>query len=548
MTENAKTIKASDYGIVPGASVGKALAGLFGALSETRGEKTLVFDGGVYYIDSEELEAETAFITNTVGDGEFSAGETPHRVKFAFALKNIRDLTVEGNGAEFLLRGKATNAAIRNCENITLKDIEFDVEAPDMQELTAVKKGAFYVDFRPDAESRFKTENGRLVFYGKDYSADVIKAYRYSGYLACIRKETPETVKRGSHLFRFALKAKALGNGCVRVYYINTSKIREGDRYYIFKDRRDNVGIFIDSSKNVIFERLSQRFNYSLGIVAQNCENLTFHALDLSPSPKSGRKIASTADFLHICSCRGKVSVTDSNFDGACDDCMNVHGVHLKIKKIDGNTVTAEFMHPQTHGFNTLRDGDTVVFTDPSTLLEKGRAKVVSSRLTDEHRLEIITDSVSGAREGFCVENISACPRVEFKNNTATRIITRGLLMTTRGKVEIEGNRFVSTSMSGVLLSDDASSWYESGPCADVTIKDNIFDYCGENGVLIKPENSVHAGAVHKNIKIIGNEFKKCAKTCVWIKSSENIEIKGNAFGNENRLYTENCKNIEKDF
>ncbi len=540
--------KATDYKIKPNAAVGGELKELFSALSETPGEKTLIFDGGVYYIDASALEAETAFITNTVGDGEFSADETPHRVKFAFALKNIKDLTVEGNGAKFLLRGKATNAAIRNCENITLKDIEFDVEAPDMQELTAVKKGAFYVDFKVGGESRYTVENGSLIFHGEDYTVNAIKAYRYSGYLARIRRDSPDTVVRVGYLFRSAIKAKALENGLVRVYYFNNSDITEGDSYYVFNDRRDNVGIFIDSSKNVTFERLAQRFNYSLGIVAQNCEDLTFHELDLSPCEKSGRKIVSTADFLHICSCRGKVSVTDCNFDGACDDCMNVHGVHLKIMKIDGNVVTAKFMHPQTHGFNIMRDGDTVAFIDTATLLEKGFAKVLSSRLTDEYHLEITLDKTDGAQVGQCVENISACPQVEFKNNNAAHIITRGLLMTTRGKVEIEANRFVSTSMSGVLLSDDASSWYECGPCADVTIKDNVFEYCGENGVLIKPENKVHGGAVHKNIKIIGNRFGKYSGSCIQAKSSENIVIKGNSFADENRLSAENCDNIEKDF
>ena len=29
--------------------------------------------------------------------------------------------------------------------------------------------------------------------------------------------------------------------------------------------------------------------------------------------------------------------------------------------------------------------------------------------------------------------------------------------------------------MSGILLSDDASSWYESGMCKDVTISNNVF-------------------------------------------------------------------------
>ena len=147
------------------------------------------------------------------------------------------------------------------------------------------------------------------------------------------------------------------------------------------------------------------------------------------------------------------------------------------------------------------------------------------------------------------IEDVSACPDVTFTGNTATRIITRGLLLTTRGKVLVENNHFVSTTMSGILLSDDAESWYESGMCLDVTIRNNVFDYCGGNGVLILPENKVHEGAVHKNITIEGNEFKKCRNECFYIKSSSDIKIMNNKIGKVPQIIkTKDADNIIKDF
>ena len=96
-----------------------------------------------------------------------------------------------------------------------------------------------------------------------------------------------------------------------------------------------------------------------------------------------------------------------------------------------------------------------------------------------------------------------------------TNIITRSLLITTRGKVNIENNIFESTTMSDISLSDDAGSWYESGMCKDVTIKNNSFVYCGGTPILIKPENTVHSGAVHNNIRINGNSFKQYDNECI---------------------------------
>ena len=143
------------------------------------------------------------------------------------------------------------------------------------------------------------------------------------------------------------------------------------------------------------------------------------------------------------------------------------------------------------------------------------------------------------------IEDIDACPDVLFSGNTVERIITRGLLITTRGKTVVEKNHFKSCSMSGILISDDAASWYESGMCSDVTIKENVFDYCGENGVLIKPENTVHAGAVHKNITVTGNTFIKCEKACFNIKSASDITISNNTIeAAPEKLKQSNCENL----
>lgn len=541
-------INAADHKIIPEGSVGSALAALFNRLAEIDGEKTLVFESGNYYIDAAELEYETLYITNTVGDNEFGRGETPHRVRTALNLRNIKDLIIEGNGAKFIIRGTATNAALQHCENIEINDIELDVENPDMHEMTVIAKGRHYVDFQIDGISSYSVEGGKLYFHGVDYKTDALKKYRAAWHTGCVKKDTPNTIKRTHHLFLTAIKAKDLGNGTVRIYYLSNAQIDVGDRYYVFHNRRDNVGIFIDSCKNVTLNSVAQRFNYSLAIVAQNTENITLNRLDFSPDKKGGRLVASTADFIQICMCKGKVIVENSYFEGACDDCINVHGVHFKIKKIEANKLTVQFMHPQAHGFNPIHSGDEVAFINPATMLEYGRATVISSALINEYQLEIELDSAENAKLGYCIEDITMCPEVEFKNNVMTRIITRGILLTTRGKTLIEGNRFVSTSMSGILLSDDAASWYESGMCCDVTIRNNVFEHCADHAILIKPENSVHAGAVHRNIKIIGNDFKDYGETCINIKSSSDIEILGNTFAGDNRLSVKNCENIVKDF
>ena len=165
----------------------------------------------------------------------------------------------------------------------------------------------------------------------------------------------------------------------------------------------------------------------------------------------------------------------------------------------------------------------------------------------NEYEIRLSVSSTKNAVVGKVIEDITACPDLEFTGSISSKIITRGLLITTRGKVNVEGNRFLSSSMSGVLLSDDAKSWYESGMCQDVAIKNNIFDYCGKTPILIKPENSRYDGAVHKNVKICGNTFRNYRGACIKIKNSDNIIIRDNKFDRSKSIRMKNCNNIIRE-
>lgn len=148
-----KIINATDFGIIPGAETAEKLHCLMLELAREEGGKQLNFQAGIYYIDAGKLPQKSMFITNTVGDNEWKRGEEPHLNRAGILMENISDLTVEGRGARFVLRGSACNAVIRNCFNVTVKDVSFDSENPDMHELTVIRRGAFHIDYAVDKYS-----------------------------------------------------------------------------------------------------------------------------------------------------------------------------------------------------------------------------------------------------------------------------------------------------------------------------------------------------------------------------------------------------------
>lgn len=540
-----KILNAADYGIKPENDITDELFKLIEEAGQIDDEKTIRFEKGTYFFSSDKCKKYMLYITNTVGDSEFSKEEMPHLNAVPVYLNHINDLIFDGNGSVFIIDGKVTNIAAEHCRNITLKNLEIRHLHPDMHELKVIRKSHFYVDFQIDSDSLYKLENNKLYFHGTDYCYATDESALNAHWIGLIRENTPNKIKRVSHPLIGAIRMDNSGNGKIRVHYLNTFRFKTGDCFYLFDVRRQFAGIFVNQCENVILDNIKQSFNYSLALVLQDSKDVSLLNSEFAPEEDSARKMASVADFIQVCMCRGKINIENNLFDGAGDDCLNVHGVHYKIKSVDKNKLIVSFMHPQSHGYNPLHPGDKIAFIHPKSLLENGSTEIISSRLLNEYEIELEVASSEKALVGEVIEDISACPDIYFANNTLNRIITRGLLLTTRGKVIIKDNHFISTSMSGILLSDDAKNWYESGMCCDVTIDNNLFDYCGQTPVLIKPENAVYKGAVHKNIRIINNQFKNYKGYCIRSKAADNIKVKGNKFNSGKVIKCVNCRNVD---
>lgn len=519
-----KIFNAAEYGIVPGAECAEKLSALARQLAEEDGEKALVFEKGDYFIDAESLPQEKFFITNTVGDGEWKKRETPHLNRAGISLKGVKDLVVEGGGARFVLRGQACNAAIRDCERVTLNNIAFDSESPDMHELKVKRKGAFFIDFEVDGASRVVQEAGKCYFSGDGYKTSVTEG-RPGGWIGFVPKTDTGSIKRVFHPFTAALKIIKRDERVLRAYYLIKPACNIGDTFCLFDVRRKYNGIFAENCKDIVFDGVEQNFNYGLALVCQMCEGVTVRNCRFAP--RGGvRYMASVADFAQICMCRGKVVIESNYFEGAGDDGLNVHGIHFPVTGTDGKKIMVKFAHPQSHGFDPFKAGDRLRVIDKNTLLEKGALTLVSSRLVDEHTLELILDKEWDFGKGAVIENASACPQVVYSGNTLERVITRGVLFTSAGASRIENNRFLHTSMHAIHISDDAANWFESGMVKNLRISGNYFGKVNGCALSVKPENKKYGGVVHSGIVFENNTISADCGGC-YVKDAQ-VKIKNN--------------------
>lgn len=520
------------FGIKPDTEVTVAFNNLLNTASENPKSKSLLLEKGNYVFLSKYAPERELYITNTISDKEYSENERKHIQKIALDLKGINDLEIDFNNSTVILDGVMTNLVIENCQNVTLKNLTIETVCPDVHKITILKASPFYVTFKIDETSNYKEENGEYFWYGTDYKLGFTENKNTGAWIpTAMPSNYSHLTRHGSHPFFGVSSIKEIAPRVFKARYIIPKDFTEGQIFYVFPKPRKNVGIFVDGSKNIKLENITQRFNYSLGFVAQNSEDISLERLDFSPRESAEVDFCSLADCIQISSCRGSVSVKNCNFSSSGDDCCNVHGIYFKILEALGDEIVVGFGHRRTFGFNPLRVNDTISFVDSKTLADLGTSKILKSEMVDKYRIKLkLSTRNNPVGAGGVIDDITASPDFVFSENTLNRISTRGVLVTTRGRILIENNKFLNTGMSGVLVLNDALTWHESGRVLSMMIRGNAFMNCENNAILIAPENRRFASFVHENIFIENNLFVLNGIHALNVNSTRNIVMRDNVY------------------
>ncbi|MDP4184028.1 MAG: right-handed parallel beta-helix repeat-containing protein [Bacteroidota bacterium] len=548
-SQSIDTIKVCDYGIKPNMFEDVAI-NVVKAINACKNKKNpmLVFEKGRYDFYPAHAEVRNYFISNSS-----SEEECPSKLKtIGLLFEGIKNLKIEGNGSLFMFHGKMTTFAFDHCENIRLQNVKVDFDRPTMSEMIfrEVSDSAILADINPD--SKYAIIDGKLYWYGegwgmKEFHSILLKpddgTSFYSSWSPFLNSKA-----------EFVAPYRVRFTGDFRKY-----NFQSGEVLTIRDPIRDHAGAFINRSKNVELKNVSIYYMHGQAILSQFSENLHYDGVLIMPRSESGRMISAWADCMHFSGCKGQITIENCRIKGAHDDAINVHGTHLKITEIvSKTTLKVRFMHPQTYGFEAFFAGDSIAFVHPSKLQVYGLGVVTSAKLISEREMLIELSKAVPAEllNGDCLENITWTPSVSIRNCRFERTNTRGILVTTGRKVVIENNEFFRTGMHAILISDDASSWFESGPVKDVSIKNNIFEECGYNSeqeknnfiIAIAPENHelVSGYMVHKNIRIDNNTFKVYDCRILTARSTENLIFSNNRIIKTNIMkpYRDNCSSF----
>lgn len=561
------------FGIQPGKKsnmstrMEKALAKIKKEVKE--GETvTLRFQNGIYHFYPEGAAERTYYISNHDQDNPKKVG---------LALEDMKSLTIEGNGAEFIFHGQMIPLSLLRSTDCTLQNFSIDFANPHIAQVEIVKnegeKGitfqpAPWVDYHLTKDSIFETK-------GEGWKLRPMSGIAFE-------KASRHIVYNTSDISCPTKGCSLVGKNLIHAPKWKDKRLPAGTIVAMRSWDRPTPGIFLSHNTRTTIKNVKVHYAQGMGLLAQLCDDITMDGFGVClKGENDSRYFTTQADATHFSQCKGKITSVNGLYEGMMDDAINIHGTYLKVlQQIDTHTLKARYMHDQSWGFDWGFPGDSVQFIRSKTMeLLDGKNCIeritASDKPTADGAREFIirfTQPLPGTlaeQTDFGIENLTWTPEVYFAGNTIRNNRARGSLFSTPKKTIVENNLFDHTSGTAILLCGDCNGWYETGACREVIIRHNRFInaltnmFQFTNAVIsIYPEipdlehqvKYFHGGKPGA-IQITDNEFDTFDAPILYAKSVDGLIFKQNKITtnnaylpfhwNQNRFLLEKVNRVE---
>ena len=496
--------------------------------------------------------------------------------KVGIALEDMKNLTLDGQGSEFVFHGRMLPVSLLRSENCLLKNLSIDFENPHIAQVKIVENDpqdgivfepAPWVDYRIAKDSIFEAYGEGWTMrhsWGIAFDGDTKHLVYNTSDIGCPTKGASEVAPRRIH---------APGWKDARLVPGTVVAMRGWGR--------PTPGIFLSHDVNTTIENVKVHYAEGMGLLAQLCENITLEKFGVClKGDADPRYFTTQADATHFSGCKGKIVSCNGLYEGMMDDAINVHGTYLKVvKRVDDRTLVGRYMHGQSWGFEWGCPGDEVQFIRSNTMELVGKQnKIISIRPYDKEQTEgarefLITfqepvDQVINEQSGFGIENLTWTPEVLFSGNVIRNNRARGSLFSTPRKTIVENNLFDHTSGAAILLCGDCNGWFETGACRHVIIRKNRFVnaltnlFQFTNAVIsiypeipdLKGQQQYFHGGPEGGIVIEDNEFETFDAPILYAKSVDGLVFRNNTIKlnteykpfhpNRNRFWLERVTNV----
>ena len=494
-----------------------------------------VIKRGSYTVGTEDTREEFLYLSNNDGSVK----------NIAFYMDGLKNIELDFSGSELLFQGRITPFLVRNCENVTLKNLTVLYDRAFFTCGKIIEHGADYARlFIDKTVFPYRVEDGALILEaphweksladGINLFIEIDNEYKRPAYNTGIilplvgnkveRHPTPP-------IYQSAWWASE-EDGYV-ILHGDFTFLTGNNRFVFTHEERWNCNWVAIDSKNLHLEDVIMRESGAMGALFQNCEDISLQRVCVQAREEEWYLISTNCDATHYVNCRGKIHLQDCVFENMMDDGGNFHGIYTLVKGVEGDTITACLSHFQQYGVNVYNVGDVIEITSPD-LLKREKFVVKASKLISATEISLTLEGdMSFIETGYVVDNITAFPEILIQNCRTGNNRPRGFLLNSNKKTVVEGCIFYNSDMA-IAIHGDNSYWFESTGVKDITIRNNLFDNCGYHcsnysiGVNADIKANPKIVDFHRGIKVQGNHFKTFSGACAYVANCEDFVFEDN--------------------
>ena len=327
---------------------------------------------------------------------------------------------------------------------------------------------------------------------------------------------------------------------------VDFARIRNDHLVAIRHELNGNYVLGFGSCHGVVVRDVTIERAMSAGTgISPPCSDLLFERYAIGGDPTCPLLFSENSDGIHVQGVSGSITLRDCRFDGMGDDALNVHCKSGEVASWNPETGELSCVCRNTSRQVTAlpagwaKAGDELIVYDAATLLEKGRAKLLSY---EPDGRAVVMQGAPRIAVGDCLGNPRDYPRVTITGCVFGRSRARGILLQTH-HIRVSDCVFRGTASPGIMLAADFSYWNEAGPVDDVEISDCLFEECmpfgGHTGILgaiaVRTNHQLTEPAAcpsgfHKDIRIVGNVFRDCGRSGVFMASVLGATVASNRF------------------
>lgn len=480
---------------------------------------TLRVPPGRYLLKSEAAEQlERDATSGKLGNPQASIFNKHYQYVVGLDFTGVENLLVDAEGVELVCHGWMEPINLTRTRDLTIRGLAIDYHRP------------------PNSAGRVVASTEGCIDVELMEWCPLIEGIRFLRIMVYDPQEKVYVKRGGIQSDEY----QHIGPQTLRFKVNGTNPPRVGDILWTLHGFHFRPAILIYQSYNTSLEDVSIHAQPGMGIVGHMSEDITLKRLRVAPKSPD-RYVSSNTDATHFASCYGTLRFDECEFTGQGDDATNVHNYYHSVRSMVGNTITSYISNGDLHSQkpDVPRVGDTLAITNARTLAEIGTIAVTRVVHVDPDTYDAtyeIEGILPSDADDYYLSNVTALPKVVFRNSEVAAHRARSILLKTRGAL-IEGNSFHGSTGTAIHIGAEAQ-WMEGATSQDITIRNNSFSHNGGGDGTIDHASivAIHVAApdrnavgLHQRILIEKNVIRRPGTACLFlISGAEDVLIRGN--------------------